>query len=86
MQTSNGLWNQQQLLTFLYPSNSWSRNYLSFMQFQDSLPCLQKPALTNSNVENPSWEANSRSASQGIIRVFYGTRIFITVFTKAYLK
>jgi hypothetical protein len=39
-------------------------------------------SITNHMGENSSWEANSRSASQEIPR-FYGTRRFITVFTRA---
>jgi hypothetical protein len=34
--------------------------------------------------QSPSWEANSRSASQEIPTNFYGTRRFITVFTRPY--
>jgi hypothetical protein len=37
---------------------------------------------TNSMERSPSWEANSHSASQDIPR-FYGTRKFITMFTRS---
>jgi hypothetical protein len=38
--------------------------------------------ITNSTLQSPSWEANSRSAAQEIT-AFYGNWRFITVFTKA---
>jgi hypothetical protein len=44
----------------------------------------QRPAgLTNSVVQSPSWEANSRSASQEVSRLLWNTK-FITVSTKAH--
>jgi hypothetical protein len=41
--------------------------------------------LTHSLMElSPSWEAANCAATQGIIPAFYGTRRFITVFTRAH--
>jgi hypothetical protein len=81
MQASNGLWNQQQLLTFLYPSNTWLR----ISETRKFIIIFKKPALTNSK-DRILPEMLTVAYLVMEFSVFYGTWMFITVLTRVHLN